>query len=164
MRVGLLFTLILTAVVQQGVAMDNIAREVPHELLLVPGYTVFDWLAYRVDQAKVTLVGAVVREQLKRDAESAVRKIEGVESVENDIEVLPDSDNDDKIRMGVLRTIQGDSRYLISAVQAIHIIEKNGEVTLVGAVPDQLEKQRTEILANHVMGVKKVTNDLVIQK
>ncbi|MGO9257907.1 MAG: BON domain-containing protein [Bryobacteraceae bacterium] len=150
MRSHLPFALVLMAAVHPCHAIDNIAREVPHELLLVRGYTVFDWLAYRVDRTKVTLIGAVVRPELKRDAENAVRKIEGVDQVENDIELLPDSISDDRIRNAVLRTINEQLvRYQLGAVQSLHIIVKNGSVTLEGEVFDQVDKERAGLLAWH---------------
>jgi len=140
-------------------------REVRHELLLVRGYTVFDWLAYRVDGAKVTLLGAVVHADLKRDAENAVKGIEGVASVQNDIEVLPASAGDDRIRYAILDSINKQmSVYLSEEVKRIHIIVKNGNVTLDGAVSSQADKDRAAVLAKHAQRVGDVTNNLVIQQ
>ena len=86
MRASLVIVFGLIASATSSAAADNLIREVRHELLLVPGYTAFDWLAYRIDSANVTLLGAVVHADLKRDAENAVKRIEGVGSVQNDIE------------------------------------------------------------------------------
>jgi hyperosmotically inducible periplasmic protein len=165
MRVSTVAACALVAAMRLSAGADNMSREVMHELLLVPGYTVFDWLAYRVDQDKVTLQGAVLRPELKRDAESAVKKVEGVMAVENDIEVLPDSTGDDRIRRAVLNSIMKQLvRLQIGAVQTLHIIVKNGNVTLVGEVANEVDKQRAYLLANHVRGVAKVTNNLLVQK
>jgi hyperosmotically inducible protein len=144
---------------------DNLTREVRHELLLVRDYTAFDWLAYRIDGAKVTLLGAVVRADLKRDAEDAVKRIEGVDGVQNDIEVLPESASDERIRYAILQSInQQMSGYLVQEVKRIHIIVKNGSVTLEGEVSSQTDKEHVSVLAKHVERVRGVTNNLVIQK
>jgi hyperosmotically inducible protein len=155
----------LIAFAGSGVAADNLVREVRHELLLVPGYTAFDWLSYRVDNAKVTLLGTVVHADLKRDAEKAVKGIEGVGSVEDDIEVLPASASDDRIRLAILESINKQmSVYLVEEVKRIHIIVKNGNVTLEGDVSSQADKDRASALAKHVQEVRDVTNNLAIQK
>src|ERR1700729_2771453 len=84
---------------------DKLIKEVRHELVMLPYYGVFDNLSYRVDGAKVTLFGQVTKPTLKSDAENAVKKIEGVELVDNQIEVLPLSPNDDQIRRAAYRQI-----------------------------------------------------------
>lgn len=144
---------------------DRITREVHHELVTLPFYSVFDDLAYKVEGNTVTLYGAVTRPTLKTDAERAVRNIEGVENVVNNIEVLPVSPNDDRIRRAVYRAIYsqpGLDMYSLRAVPTIHIIVKNGNVTLTGAVGNQGDKQRAEIAAKGVAGVFSVTNNLQI--
>jgi len=116
-------------------AEDRIAREVRHELVMLPYYGVFDNLAYKVNGYEVTLLGQVTRPTLKSDAGNAVRRIEGVERVNNQIEVLPVSPNDDRIRLGVYRAIYGQSaleRYAIQAIPPVHIIVKGGHVSLEG--------------------------------
>jgi len=146
-------------------AESRIAREVRHELVTLPYYSVFDDLAYKVDGYTVTLYGAVVRPVLKSDAENAVKKIEGVEKVVNNIEVLPLSPNDDQIRRAVYRAIYsqpGMEKYSIQAVPPIHIIVKNGNVTLTGAIGTKGEKDRVGIAANGVPGVFSVTNNLLV--
>lgn len=161
--VVIVFGLILSA--GSGLAADNLVREVRHEMLLVPGYTVFDWLAYRIDGANVTLLGTVVHPDLKRDAENAVKRIEGVGAVQNNIEVLPASASDDRIRHAILQSInQQMSVYLVEEVKRIHIIVNNGNVTLDGEVSNQSDKDRAAALAKHVQEVHDVTNNLVIQK
>ncbi|HWB95398.1 MAG TPA: BON domain-containing protein, partial [Bryobacteraceae bacterium] len=88
---------------------DRIIREVRHELVMLPYYGVFDNLAYRVDGETVTLLGQVTRPTLKSDAERVVKKIEGVEKVINNIEVLPLSPMDDRIRLAVYRRVYGQT-------------------------------------------------------
>jgi hyperosmotically inducible periplasmic protein len=144
---------------------DRIAREVRHELVTLPYYSVFDNLAYKVDGFTVTLEGQVTRPTTKSDAEKAVKKIEGVEKVINNIEVLPVSPMDDQIRRAVYRAIYsqpGLEMYSLRAVPTIHIIVKNGHLTLTGAVANQGDKQRAGIAANGVPGVFSVTNDLLV--
>jgi hyperosmotically inducible protein len=144
---------------------DRIAREVRHELVMLPFYSVFDDLAYKVDGDTVTLFGATTRPTLKSDAEKAVKKIEGVEKVVNNIEVLPLSPNDDGIRRAVYRAIYsqpGLDMYSLRAVPTIHIIVKNGNVTLTGAVANQGDKDRAGIAANGVPGVFSVKNEIQV--
>ncbi len=148
--------------------MPNIAKEVRHELVTLPWYSVFDNLAFRVDpDGTVTLLGQVVRPTLKDDAERVVKKIPGVTRVTNQIEVLPLSPNDDRIRMAEFRTIYGDpalQRYALGAVPPIHIIVKDGHVDLVGVVATQMDKQIAGIRANSVPGVFSVSNDLTVEE
>lgn len=144
---------------------DRISKEVRHELVTLPFYSVFDDLAYKVNGNTVTLYGYVTRPTLKSDAERAVKSIEGVENVVNNIEVLPLSPNDDLIRRAVYRAIYsqpGLDTYSLRAVPTIHIIVKNGNVTLTGAVGNQMDKQRAEIAAKGVPGVFSVTNNLQV--
>jgi len=146
---------------------ERIAREVRHELVMLPYYGVFDNLAYRVDGSTVTLMGQVTRPTLKSDAENVVKKIEGVEHVKNEIEVLPVSPDDNRVRRAVFRAIYSDptmDRYAIQAVPPIHVIVKNGHVTLVGVVATEADKNIAGIRANGVPGVFSVTNDLRVEK
>jgi hyperosmotically inducible protein len=141
----------------------DLVKEVRHELVTLPYYGVFDNLAYRVDGSKVTLFGQVREPKLKSDAEKAVKSIEGVSAVDNQIEVMPLSGNDDQIRIAVYRAIYSKpslQRYQMGAVPPIHIIVKNGNVTLEGAVANQMDKDVAGIAANGVSGVFKVVNNL----
>jgi hyperosmotically inducible protein len=150
-----------------GPASDRIVREVRHELVMLPYYGVFDNLSYRVDGNTVTLFGQVTRPTLKSDAENVVKKIEGVERVINNIEVLPPSPNDDRIRQAEYRAIYGFpslNRYALAAVPSIHIIVKNGRVTLTGVVANEGDKNTAGIQANSVPGVFSVTNDLQVEQ
>jgi hyperosmotically inducible protein len=144
---------------------QRIIREVRHQLVMLPYYTVFDNLSYKVEGSTVTLEGQVVRPTLKSDAGRVVKSIEGVEKVVNNIEVLPLSPNDDRVRRAVYRAIYskpGLDQYAMRAVPTIHIIVKNGHVTLVGAVAREMDKQQAGIAANTVSGVFSVTNNLTV--
>jgi len=146
---------------------QRLAKEVRHQLLLLPYYSVFDNLQFKVEGDKVTLLGQVTRPTLKSDAESAVKRIEGVATVDNQIEVLPVSPMDSQLRRAVFRAIYRDSvlsRYAIQAVPPIHIIVKNGHVTLVGVVANESDKNLAGLRANQVPNVFSVTNDLTIEK
>ncbi len=148
-------------------AQDKISKEVRHELVMLPYYGVFDNLAYRVDGSKVTLFGQVTRPTLKSDAEHVVKKIEGVSLVDNQIEVLPLSPIDDQIRRAAYRQIYSKpplQRYQMGAVPPIHIIVKNGNITLVGIVDNEGDKDLAGLAANGVPGSFKVTNELVVGK
>jgi len=144
---------------------ENLVKEVRHQLLLLPYYSVFDNLLFRVEGDKVTLLGQVVRPTLKSDAENAVKSIEGVASVNNQIEVLPVSPMDDQLRRAVYRAIYGDtvlSRYGMSALPSIHIIVKNGNVTLEGVVDSESDKNLANLRASAVPNVFSVTNNLTV--
>lgn len=146
---------------------ENLARAVHHQLLVLPYYSVFDHLAYSIDGSKVTLSGQVVRPSLKEHAEAAVKSIEGVSSVVNTIEVLPKSPADDELRRDVYRAIFEDGelkQYAIEAVPAIHIIVKNGTVTLEGSVNSKSDKELAETRARSVEGVQTVVNHLVVHE
>jgi len=134
---------------------DRIVREVRHELVMLPYYSVFDNLAYKVNGYTVTLEGQVTNPVIKTDAEKAVKKIEGVQNVVNNIEVLPLSPMDDQIRRAVYRAVYsqpGLEMYSLRAVPTIHILVKNGHVTLTGAVGNAGDKERAGIAANGVTG------------
>lgn len=145
---------------------DRITREVRHELVMIPQLSIFDNLAYKVDGGTVTLLGQVRNPVIKDSAERAVKGIEGVQRVDNQIEVLPLSPNDDRIRRQVARAIFNDSRlfqYSLGAVPPIHIIVKGGHVTLEGVVGNQGDKNVANIRANGVPGVFSVTNNLQVE-
>ncbi len=144
-----------------------LVKEVRHQLVLLPYYSVFDNLEYKVEGDRVILLGQVARPSLKPDAEATVKKIEGVTSVENQIEVLPVSTYDDRIRRAEFRAIYSDtvlSRYAIQAVPPIHIIVKGGHVTLEGVVDSEADKNVAYIRTSGVSGVFSVTNHLRVEK
>lgn len=146
---------------------QRLEREVRHELVTLPYYDVFDNLEYRVDGGHVILSGQVVRPTLKSGAENVVKNIEGVEKVTNSIEVLPLSPNDDRVRVAVYRSIYGHTalqRYSVRSVPPIHIIVKNGNVTLEGVVANEGDKNIANIQANGVSGVFSVKNNLRVEK
>jgi hyperosmotically inducible protein len=146
---------------------QRIIREVRHELVMLPYYGVFDNLSFRVDGGAVTLLGKVTRPTLKSSAENVVKNIEGVEKVVNNIEVLPLSPNDDRIRLAAYRAIYGHSqlnRYALQAVPPIHIIVENGNITLEGIVANEGDKNVAGIQANGVSGAFSVKNNLQVEK
>jgi len=131
--------------------MSKLAQEVRHQLVMLPYYSIFDDLAFRVDGGSVTLLGAVTRPVLKSDAGNVVKGIEGV---------------DDQIRRAVARVVYGDpiigDRYGNRALPSIHIIVKNGDVTLEGVVANQGDKNLINVRVNGVPNVFKVTNNLQV--
>jgi hyperosmotically inducible protein len=111
-------------------------------------------------------MGQVTRPTLKSSAENVVKDIEGVQKVVNNIEVLPVSPNDDRLRLALYRTIYGHTalnRYALNAVPPIHIIVKNGNVTLEGVVANEMDKNVANVQANSVPGVFSVTNNLRVE-
>jgi hyperosmotically inducible protein len=157
-----------------AVAQEKDARvrrlefEVRRELLMLTNYGIFDHLAFQVQPGgTIRLLGQVTRPTLKSDAEARVKDVQGVEQVINDIEVLPVSQGDDRIRVAIARNIyrtESLERYGFQAQPSIHIIVKNGRVTLEGAVDNEADKTIAGMKAREVGGVFEVTNNLVIAR
>ena len=148
-------------------AQKRMEREVRHELVMLPYYGVFDNLVFKIDGSTLTLLGQVRLPTLKSDAERVVANIEGIEHVVNNIEVLPLSPADDGIRLAVYRAIYGNSalnRYALQAVPSIHMVVKNGNVTLEGVVAQIGDKNIANLQANGVAGVFSVTDNLSVEK
>jgi hyperosmotically inducible periplasmic protein len=144
-----------------------LADQVRHQLVMLPWYSVFDNLQYTVQGNEVILSGEVVRPVLKDDAASAVKRIKGVQEVDDHIEVLPLSSFDNQIRFAELREIYSFpslQRYGLGTIPSIHIIVKNGNVTLEGAVDNQTDKDLAGLRANGVPNVFSVTNNLRVLK
>ena len=174
----LIRNLILTAILAAAIANSQttpvseraqarIAKEARHEILMLPYFDVFDNIDLRVDGYNVTLMGQVTRPTLKSDAENAVKDIEGVENVTNQIEVLPVSQNDDRLRVALYRSIYGFTslqRYALPVIKPIRIIVKNGNITLEGIVDSEADKNVVNIRANGVFGVFSVTNNLRVEQ
>ena len=146
-------------------SQERITREVRHELLMLPYFGVFDYIAYKVDGDTVTLLGQVVRPSLKPDAENVVKRIEGVEKVDNQIEVLPPSSMDDRLRTRLFRAIYQYpplQKYELGVQKPIRIIVKNGRATLEGVVDNDSDKNLVNVRANGVSGLFSVTNNLQV--
>ena len=145
---------------------QSLEAKVRHQLNMLPYYGVFDNLSFRVDGNKVTLFGEVARPVLKYDAERAVKHIEGVEQVESQIEVLPLSNFDDQIRLRTARAIYGYpalNRYALGTHPPIHIVVKNGNVTLAGVVANSMDRDLAYLRANGIPGAFSVTNELRVE-
>jgi hyperosmotically inducible protein len=144
-------------------SQDRLVREVRHELIMLPYFGVFDNLSFRIQGRTVILEGQVVQPVMKKDAENSVKQIEGVEKVVNNIEVLPPSPMDDRIRRAVYRSIYSYGplfKYGGMAVPPIHIIVRNGRVTLEGVVDSEADKNLAGMRANQVPGTFQITNNL----
>jgi len=141
-------------------------KKVRKELVTLPYYGVFDNLAYKVEGDTVTLYGQVVRPSTRKDAEKRIRKIEGVDQVVNNIEVLPLSGFDDTIRSRTYRAVFRTGslyRYAQGATPSLHIIVRNGHVTLEGVVSNRMDSQLAYTAASSVPGVFSVTNNLRVE-
>ena len=152
----------------QGPANEaHLIQEVRHQLVMLPYYSIFDDLGFRVDGSTVILTGEVTRPTLKSDAGNVVKRVEGVTNVVNNIEVLPLSPMDNQIRRATARAIYGDptlaTRYGFQAMPSIHIIVKNGHVRLEGVVANQMDKQIAGMRANSVPNVFSVDNELQVE-
>ncbi|MGO8789789.1 MAG: BON domain-containing protein [Terriglobia bacterium] len=148
-------------------AVERIAKEVRHEILMLPYYGVFDDIKYSVNGYDVILTGQVTNPTLKQDAGNVVKRIEGVEKVDNQVEVLPPSTMDDGLRLRLYRAIYGFAaleKYAMPVIKPIRIIVKSGNVTLEGVVDSQADKDMAGLRANGVSGIFSVTNNLVVAK
>jgi len=165
-----LFSLVTLGIAQDreqpsAKAQERITKEVRHELLMLPYFTVFDNIAYKVDGDTVMLLGQVTRPSLKSDAENSVKHIEGVEKVDNQIEVLPPSPMDDGLRRRLYREIYGYpalEKYALGVQKPIRIIVKSGRVTLEGVVDNDADKNLAGLRANGVPSIFSVTNNLQV--
>jgi hyperosmotically inducible periplasmic protein len=165
--VTLLTLVSLGAAQESAKSQERIIREVRHELLMLPYFGVFDYIAFKVDGSTVTLLGQVVRPVLKSDAENSVKRIEGVEKVDNQIEVLPPSSMDDGLRIALFRAIYqypALQKYELGVQKPIRIIVKNGRATLEGVVDSEADKNLVGLRANTVPGIFSVTNNLQVTK
>jgi hyperosmotically inducible protein len=171
----MLILLITAALARNNLAAEppqentaRIIREVRHELAMLPYYGVFDWLEFDVrPDSTVVLRGQVVRPTTKSDAEGRVKEISEVKQVLNEIEVLPLSPNDDRLRVALYRALYNWNsplfRYATQSVPSIHIIVKNGRATLKGIVASKADAQIAYIRARAVPGLFEVTNELQVE-
>jgi hyperosmotically inducible protein len=145
---------------------EALARSVHHQIQVLPFYSVFDNIESRVEGNRVTLTGQVLRTTLKASAEAAVKDIEGVGSVSNQIEVLPASESDDELRTDIYRVLFEDDtlkRYAVETVPTIHIIVKNGNVVLEGSVQSDSDRKLAGSRSGEVPNAKSLQNHLVIK-
>jgi hyperosmotically inducible periplasmic protein len=146
-------------------AQERIMKDVRHQILMLPYFGTFDNISFQVNGYDVVLFGQVVQPTLKSDAERAVKKIEGVEHVDNRIEVLPTSPNDDRLRRDLFIAIYRYGplqRYGVGSNRPIRIIVNHGNVALEGVVDRESDKNMAGIRANGVPGVFSVRNNLVV--
>lgn len=146
----------------------RLVKQIRHELATLPYYGVFDWLEFEVAADNtVVLRGYVTRPTTKSEAEARVKDIEGVKGVVNEIQVLPVSPNDDRLRIGLYRSIYNwDSplfRYATQAIPSIHIIVDRGRATLKGVVNSKDDAQIAYMRARSVPGLFDVKNELVVE-
>lgn len=144
----------------------DLEKSLRHEILMYPNYTLWDEVAFRVADGYVELLGAVTQPYKRSDIERIVQHVPGVASVTNQIEVLPLSPQDDRLRLQVARAIYRDpvlSRYAMGAIPAIHIIVENGKVTLSGAVSTTMDKQIAGVRASAAgLSFGPVVNNLTV--
>jgi hyperosmotically inducible protein len=147
-------------------ANETLQREVRHQLRMMNYYTVFDNLEFGIDGSRVILEGQVTDPVAKKEAVAAVKSVPGVTEVQDNIKVLPLSNDDDRIRRAAYRLIYGDSqlsKYGFQSVQSIHIIVDNGHITLEGEVTSEADKNVAGIRANSVPGAFSIKNNLMVR-
>lgn len=151
----------------QSPAEMRIAKEVRHEIVMLPYLTVFDYIAFKVDGPDVSLTGAVTNPTVKSDAGNVVKRIEGVQHVDNQIQVLPPSPMDDRLRIRLYRAIYYFAplqKYALGVIKPIRIIVNNGHATLEGVVDNETDKNLAGVRANSVPGIFSVANNLQVVK
>jgi hypothetical protein len=172
----------------QTLATREVARSVERALLRLPYYGVFDFLAFGVDRGVVTVEGFAYRQALRSDAASAIKRVAGVDEISNKIEVLPASQEDDRIRWAIFYKIYTDdflSRYAPGGAMSvryelltfsrfpdmqpfgnypIHVIVKRGRVMLLGVVDNDADKTLAGVRAREVPRTFEVSNELVVDK
>jgi hyperosmotically inducible protein len=144
----------------------QLKQQIRKELITLPFLTIFDNLAFSLENGRVTLLGQTIRPTIRSSAENIVKRLPGVTSVENQIEVLPLSPFDDRLRLAVTRAVYGYGplqRYQLGANPSIRIIVKNGEVTLAGVVANEFDRNVAFVRANGVPGAFKVNNELMLE-
>ena len=165
-------TLTVTSSISAGqkaqVSSAHIIKEVRHELVTLPYYGVFDWLQFEVRaDSTVVLRGQVVKPSTKSDAEARVREIEGVAGVVNEIQTLPVSPTDERLRIALYRALYNDDsplfRYATQSVPSINIIVNQGRATLKGVVDSKGDADLANIRARGVPGVFEVKNELTTE-
>lgn len=152
----------------QGALNARVIRQVRHELVTLPYYGVFDWLQFEVrPDNTIVLRGQVIKPTTKSDAEARVKDVDGVSKVVNQIEVLPLSPQDDRLRRALYRKLYGNDsplfRYAVQAIPSIHIIVKNGRATLKGIVANKGDAQLAYLRARGVPGLFDVKTELQIE-
>jgi hyperosmotically inducible protein len=146
-------------------SLQKLANKIRHELVMLPYYDVYDNLYFRIQGRTVTLLGETPNASTKSSAGNVVKHIEGVDKVINNIEVLPPSPADERIRRATYRAIYSYGplfKYSHAPVPPIHIIVKNGKVTLEGVVDSESDKQMAGMQANQVPGTFQITNNLAV--
>ena len=144
---------------------DPLGRQIRHEILMMPWYSVFDDVRYTVEGGKVILSGQTIRPTLKSEVEARVRRLEGVSDVVNEVEVLPVSPHDDGLRLALYRAMFspfGLDLYARGSVPSIHLLVKNGHVRLTGLVSRTMDKTLAEVIARSVPFAFSVTNELAV--
>lgn len=150
---------------EQALPETMLAREVRHQLTVLPYLSVFDHIDFKLDGNKVTLSGQVLRPALKHDAAASLQSIEGVGTVVNEIEVLPQSPSDDEIRRAIYRAIFEDpvlQKYAVQPLPTIRIIVKNGNVALEGSVESDADKKLAANKAGGVANLHELKDNLVV--
>jgi hyperosmotically inducible protein len=160
------------AIAQKDSLKDSpprLIKQVRQELATLPYYGVFDWLEFEVrPDNTVVLRGQVVRPTTKSDAENRVKNLDGVNQVINEIEVLPLSPSDDRLRLALYRSLYDWNsplfRYATQSVPPIHIIVKNGRAVLKGIVDRRADSDLAFIRARGVPGLFDVKNELQVEE
>jgi len=151
----------------EDVTPSQVAEQARKEIVTYPFYTIFDNIVLRVDGAKLTVSGQVSEPFKKEDIGRLLARVKGVAELGNDLEVLPTSNYDDQLRHALARAIYGDPYFIHYGTQAlppIHIVVKNGNVTLVGVVNNEVDRAKAESNARFAATFFSLTNDLRVER
>jgi hyperosmotically inducible protein len=151
--------------IARGDSDSVVANEIARQVRRYTSYTIFDDVNVGVESGVATLTGRVTMPYKAEEIADITARVEGVQEVRNDLQTLPVSIHDDRLRVSIARQIYRDplfSRYAIQANPPIHVIVERGRVTLTGAVGSKVERQKAEMIARLTFGVFEVTNSLRI--
>ena len=159
--IGVANNLAVTRAESDGALAEQIARKVRNYV----SYTIFDDIQIGVDQGIATLSGRVTMPYKANDLAEIAARVRGVQEVRNEVQALPVSITDDRLRRSLARQIYRDSLFVTYAFHAnppIHIVVERGNVTLTGAVGSEVERLKAEMIARSTFGVFNVENRLIV--
>jgi hyperosmotically inducible protein len=150
----------------EDVTPAQILNQARHDILTYPFYTIFDNIVLECQGNTLIVSGQVTQPYKKSDIGNFLAHLKGVAQLQNNLEVLPVSTYDDQLRLAIARAIYGDPffiNYGNQAIPPIHIIVKNGNVTLEGVVLNQMDRVKAENDARFAATFFSLTDNLRIE-
>jgi hyperosmotically inducible protein len=150
----------------EDVTPRQIGEQARKDIVTYPWFTIFDWITLDVQGERLIVNGQVTQPYKKQDIGNFLAHVKGVADLENNLEVLPTSEYDDSLRMAIARAIYNDPYFIHYGNQAlppIHIVVKNGNVTLEGVVLNQLDRAKADADARLAATFFNFTDNLQIE-